>query len=205
MNEEQKELITYFQQLVFWKGANNTASDFSQKWGSAMKLHLSGTISEAFRTTVEKVIAEYNALFIGGKFSISLVENPDDANANLFFGSSDKLAPLWPDMYQKVKSGKYDGYAITPSENSVLISSRIWISNPIEVLLKHELGHALGFGHSNKCDDERSFLCSRIRPDNDFLPIEKEIIGLHYNSQIPAGLTETEIKNVLANLIVKEN
>jgi len=205
LTDEQKELISYFQQLVFWKGDHSSGSDFSQKWGSTMKLHLSGTISDEFKTTVEEVIAEYNTLLADSDFSISLVDEAIDANADLFFGTKEEVEEVWPDMYDKVKNGMYSGYAITPSENSVLVSSRIWISNPMEVLLKHELGHALGFGHSNKCDDERSFLCSKISSKNDFLPIEEEVIRLHYDSQIPAGLTETEIQEILANLIFNEN
>ena len=77
LTEDQKELITYFQHLVFWKEASNSAVTLNQKWGSAMKLYLDGTISDEFETTVESVIAQYNVLFVDGDFSISLVENPE--------------------------------------------------------------------------------------------------------------------------------
>jgi len=204
LTEDQKELIAYFQHLVFWKGANNTPLVLNQKWGSSMKLHLNGTISEEFRTTVASVISQYNALTVDSDFSISLAEDENDANAHLFFGAKEEVENFWPDMYEEIKDGNFDGFAMTPSQNSILVSTRIWISNPIEVLLKHELGHALGFGHSNKCDDEHSFLCSQISVDNDFLPNEKEIIRLMYHSQLPTGLTETEIEMVLANLILNE-
>ena len=107
-------------------------------------------------------------------------------------------------MFEEIKDGNYDGFAMTPSANSILVSTRIWISNPLEVLLKHELGHALGFGHSNKCEAENSFLCSQISADNDFLTDEKDIIRLMYHSDLQAGLSETEIEMVLANLILNE-
>lgn len=204
LTEDERELITYLQHLAFWKGASNSSVMLNQKWGSTMKLHLEGTISTAFKATVESVIAQYNALFVDGDFRISLVENEADANANLFFGTKEEVETIWPDMYEEIKNGNYDGYAMTPSENSVLVSSHIWISNPIEVLLKHELGHALGFGHSDKCEDEHSFLCSQISADNDFLPVEKDIIRLMYHSKVPAGLTEAEIEMLLADLIINE-
>lgn len=202
LTEDQNELIEYFQHLTFWKGTGNSPVDFNQKWGSAMKLYLDGTISEDFRTTVESVISQYNAITVDGSFNIALVENSFDANATLFFGAKSELENFWPDMYEEVKDGNYDGFAMTPSINSMLTSSRIWVSNPLEVLLKHELGHALGFGHSNKCEDENSFLCSQISADNDFLAVEKDIIRYLYHAEVPAGLTETEIEKVLANLIL---
>lgn len=204
LTEDQKELITYFEHLVFWKGTGNSSVKHNQKWESTMKLYLDGTISKEFKTIVENVIAQYNTLTVDGDFSISLVENSFEANATLFFGTKEELENFWPDMYQEIKSSSYDGFSMTPSANSILTSTRIWISNPIEALLKHELGHALGFGHSNKCEGERSFLCSQISTDNDFLTVEEDIIRLLYHSQIPAGLSETEIRMVLANLILNE-
>ncbi len=204
LTDDQKELITYFQHLAFWKGASNTPVQFNQKWGSDMMLHLEGAISTDYRATVESVIAQYNTLTVDGDFNISLVGNESDANARLFFGTKAEVEAIWPDMYDEIKDGSYAGYAMTPSQNSILVSTRIWISNPVEVLLKHELGHALGFGHSNKCEDENSFLCSQISVDNDFLPIEEEIIRLMYHADLPAGLTETEIEMVLANLMINE-
>jgi len=204
LTDDQQELITYLEHLAFWKGANNTPVALNLKWGSAMMLHLEGTISTDYGATVESVLSQYNTLTVDGDFNISLVDNVSDANARLFFGTQAEVEAIWPDMYDIIKDGNYDGYAMTPSQNSVLVSTRIWISNPIEVLLKHELGHALGFGHSNKCVDENSFLCSQISADNDFLPVEEEIIRLMYHSEVPAGLTETELEMVLANIIINE-
>jgi len=204
LSEEQKEIITYAQHLTFWKGVSNTPLSANQKWGSPMKMYLNGTISQEYKTTVESVITQYNTLFTDSSFSISLVENSEAANANLFFGTKEEVETIWPDMYEEIKDGNYDGFAMTPSENSVLVSTRIWISNPLEVLLKHELGHALGFGHSDKCEDEFSFLCSQISADNDFLPVEKDIIRFMYSSKITAGLTENEMEIILADIILNE-
>ncbi|MGB6150652.1 MAG: cadherin domain-containing protein [Pricia sp.] len=204
LTDAQKELVTYFQYLTFWKGPSHNGNDVVQKWYSEMKLHLGGAITANYKTTVESVIGEYNDLFEGGDFSISLTEDSEEANAELFFGTKEEVEALWPDMYDVIKDGNYSGYAMTPSQNAVLVSTRIWISNPIEVLFKHELGHALGFGHSNKCDDEHSFLCSQISADNDILPVEADIIRYLYSNDVSAGMTEAEIADVLASLIINE-
>ncbi|HEA21039.1 hypothetical protein LCGC14_1514490 [marine sediment metagenome] len=205
LSKEQKELISYFQYITFWKGPSHTPNSINQKWESDMKIHLSGNITSAYKDNAEGIISQYNTLFADGDFRIQLTENQDEANTQIFFGTQQEVEGVWPDMYNIIRNGNYSGYAMTPSHNAVLLSSRIWISNPIEVLLKHELGHALGFGHSNKCEDEHSFLCSRISGQNDILPIEADIIRYLYHRDVPAGLSETEIEAVLANIIINEH
>ncbi|MEA1784999.1 cadherin domain-containing protein [Arenibacter sp. GZD96] len=202
LNEEQNALLSYFQFLAFWKGDNNIPVTRNQKWESPMTLYLEGSISAEFTATVEGVLAQYNEIMSNGDFNISLVQEVSAANARLFFGSKADLEGVWPDMFEQVKDGNFDGFAITPSQNSVLVGTRIWISNPAEVLLKHELGHSLGFGHSNKCETENSFLCSQIQLTNDFLAIEEAIIRLMYDDKLAPGLTELDFEKAVANLLM---
>ncbi|MFC4095191.1 zinc metalloprotease [Euzebyella saccharophila] len=203
LTPEETDLISYFQHLVYWKGHANTPVERNQKWATTMKIYLQGTISNEFAATVEDVMTEYNEIFKDG-FNIVTEENESESNATVFYGSEAELENVWPDMYEIVKDGGYSGYAITPSNAHQLSNSRIWISNPAAVLFKHELGHALGFGHSNKCQNENSFLCSQISTDNDFLPEELSIIRYAYHDRLQEGLTETEAEAVLADIIVNE-
>lgn len=204
LTEEQNELISYFKLLALWKGPSNTPVDFNQKWGSPMKMYLDGSITNDFRATAENVIAEYNNITATGDFTISLTDNQSDANAHVFFGTKNEVEAIWSDMYDIIKDKSYDGYAMTPSQNAVLVSTRIWVSSEYEVLFKHELGHSLGFGHSDRCDAEKSFMCSTIEIENDILPIEEKVIGYLYHSDMGVGLSESEIDTVLANIMLNE-
>ncbi|WP_373516987.1 hypothetical protein [Pricia sp.] len=204
LTSDQKELIFYFQYLTLWKGPHVTEIDKNRKWTTPMILHLDGMITDEYRETVESVISQYNTLFTESDFRITLTEDPDDANASLFFGTKEDVAVVWPDMYAIIKKGNYDGYAKTSSQNSIITATRIWISNPIGALFKHEMGHALGFGHSNHCEGKKSIMCSTVSAASAILPMEANVIRYQYHRDLPHGLSETEIEEVLANIILNE-
>jgi len=202
LSESQQETITYFKYLTLWQGPHNTPINQITKWGKPMKIFLDGTISPEFRTNVENVLEEINNLTAGGSFNISLVESLDESNTHLFFGESSELGNLWPDMYEVVHGQTFSGYASTSGTAAEIQSARIWISNPLEVLFKHELGHSIGLGHSDLCDTDKSFMCSTIAAEHTVLPVEQAILKYFYSDEIPGGLEANEINTTLANLIL---
>jgi hypothetical protein len=204
LTEPQKELILYFQYLTLWKGPNNTPVAFNQRWEDPMKIYLMGNFNEAYKTTVENVSDQFNQFMVEGDFDISLTEVEEESNTQVFVGTKAEVAAVWPDMYEIIKDKTYDGYAITPSENAILLSSRIWLSSDYEVLFQHELGHALGLGHSDLCETDQSFMCSNISLDKQIMPMEQDIIKYLYHKDMHSGLSESEIEKVLANILLNE-
>ncbi len=204
LSDEQRELIEYFQYLTLWQGPSSTPLNFTSRWEEPMKLYLDGQISTQFRANVETVLEEYNVLFENSDFNISLVQTLEESNAHLYFGEAADIEELWADVFEIIDGKTFSGYAITANNNSVLSNSRIWVSNPLAVLFKHELGHALGFGHSDKCDMENSFMCSNIDPEHDFLEVEKSIIQYAYDNEFSAGSSASEIELFLANQLILE-
>lgn len=202
LTDAQKETVAYFKYLALWQGPHNTPIDQTTKWGEPMKIFLDGTISNDFKTKVESVLQEINDLTAGGSFEISLVETLGESNTHLFFGETNDLENLWPDIYEIVNGQTFSGYASTSGTISEIESARIWISNPIEVLFKHELGHSIGLGHSDLCEADKSFMCSTIAPEHEVLPVEQAILKYLYSDDMPGGLDEDEIDLTLANLIV---
>ena len=104
LNEAEKDLITYFQHLVFWKGHANTPVERNQKWAVPLQLNLAGTISNNFSQVVNEVISEYNTIF-NGNFTISLAETEELANAEVFYGTKEELESHWPDMHEHTSEG----------------------------------------------------------------------------------------------------
>ena len=200
LSAPQKELVAYFKYLTLKEASSNLTN--IRKWNTPMKIYLDGNISSNYRTTVESVIEEYNALFKTGDFSISLVETSEESNTHIFLGDSSELENFWDDMFDVVGESPFSGYAITSVKNFKLNDSRIWVSNELESLLKHELGHALGLGHSNKCDTEKSFMCSIVTQNNDFLESDEDVLRFLYHKDMASGTALEDLNNAVGNLIL---
>jgi hypothetical protein len=205
LSEIQKETISYYQYLTLWQAPTNNPLEKTSRWVEPMKLYLDGQITPEFRVTVAAIIEEYNTIFVDSDFSMSLVDTLEESNAHLYFGDTSELELLWPDMFEIVDGNTSVGYAMTANNNSVLSNTRMWVSNPISVLFKHEMGHALGFGHSEKCETENSFMCSSIDANHDFLEVEKEIMSYAYGNDMDAGLSSEEIRTFLANKMIMKD
>lgn len=205
LSAAQRETIVYFQYLTLWQASTNNSLENSSRWNQPMKLYLEGQITAEFKADIEVVLAEYNVIFANSAFSISLVNTLAESNAHLFYGEAADIEGLWDDMFEIIDGQAYAGYAITANNSAILSDARMWVSSTQPILFKHEIGHALGFGHSNKCDTEKSFLCSTLGNDHDFLVMEEEIISYAYDNDMAAGLSADEIKIFLANKMFLEN
>ena len=204
LSETQKEIVTYFKYLVLNEDPSSNGPDTSSRWEDPMKLFLDGNISNTYKETIEDIIAEYNGYLIDSDFNISLVETEAESNAHLFFGDQASVENIWDDVFELINGGNFAGFAVSVNRNSALSDSRIWISSELEPLTKHELGHALGFGHSNRCQNQNSFLCSTVTPNSNILDIEQEIIRLAYHTDLDRGLSDEELNQAIATILLNE-
>lgn len=206
LNESQKELVSHFKHLTLFQDPTSPTQTIMRKWDEPMKLYLLGNVPEATRTMVQEVIANYNMLLASGSFTISLVDIASESTAQLFYGTKQETASVFPNMYDQIKDLTLDGYAISSFTGNSYRSADIWISSQTAALFTHELGHALGLGHSNLCDgDSPSAMCSTISPNNELLDIENDVIKFFYSEDMPTGLNEQEIEDTLSNLLLLED
>jgi hypothetical protein len=206
LNEGQKEVVTHFKHLTLFQDPTSPTQTIMRKWDEPMKLYLVGDFPEVTRTMVEEVIANYNMLTASGSFNITLVDTESESTAQLFYGTKQETESVFPNMYEQIKDLTLDGYAISSFVGNSYRSAEIWISSQTAALFTHEMGHALGLGHSNLCDGESaSAMCSTISPNNELLDIENKVISFFYNENMPTGLNEQEIEDNLSNLILLED
>lgn len=203
LNTEQNELVDHFKYLTMFMDPSATTQDIMRKWTAPMKMFLSGSITDEYKTSVLSVLEQFNTLTTSGGFNIAIVESANEANTELYFGTKAELATKWPEMHNLVKDLSVDGYTSTSFIGGELTAGKIWISSTHEVLFKHELGHCIGLGHSNSCEDpNNSVMCANIAIGSDFLEIDQDVINYFYHQDMEAGLNENEINAELSNLIL---
>ena len=206
LSANQKKIVAHFKYLTLQQDETSPTQEIMRKWNEPIQLFLSGTISESFRASVEKVLTEYNTLFVTGAFNISLAATEEQSNAKLFLGSKAELETVFPVMFDEIKDANPSGYSRSSFGGNFYVVGRIWVSNTNEIVFKHELGHAIGLGHSNVCDAPNpSIMCSSISEANTFLDIDKDVIRFFYSSDMPSGLNAAEIESTLANLVLLED
>ncbi len=206
LSDDQKEVVNHFKHLTLFQDPTSPTQTIMRKWDEPMKLYLIGDFPQTAQTIVQEVIAEYNMLTASDNFNISLVDTESESNAQLFFGTKQETESVFPEMYDQIKDLNLSGYAISSFVGNSYRSSQIWISSQTAALFTHEMGHALGLGHSNLCDEgSASAMCSTISPNNELLDIEKNVIRFFYSEDMPTGLNDQEIEQSLSNLILLQD
>lgn len=205
LSEAQKDIVAHFKHLTLFQDTTSPTQDIMRKWDEPMKLFLVGDFPEAARNMVQEVITDYNMLASSGDFNITFVTVESEANAQLFFGTKEETETVFPALYEQIKNLTVDGYATASFVGNFYKTAQIWISKETDALFRHELGHALGLGHSNLCgDDNPSAMCSTIKPQSQLLEIEQNVINYFYHEDMPSGLNLQQIEEQLSNLILLE-
>ncbi len=205
LNNVQKELVAHFKHLTLFQDPTSPTQTVMRKWSEPMKLYVIGNLPDGLQNSVEEVIANYNMLTASGSFTISLVDTESESTAQLFYGTKQETESVFPDMYDQIKDLTVSGYAIGSFEGNSYKSAKIWVSSQTAALFTHEMGHALGLGHSNLCDgDSPSVMCSSISSSNMLLDIENNVIKFFYHEDMPTGLNVSQIEQSLSNLILLE-
>jgi len=203
LSESQTEVVEHFKYITLFQDVTSPTQEIMRKWNDSMLLFLSGNITTEFRDDIEAIIAEFNTLTASGNFTISLVDTEAESNAKLYFGTKEEVEEVFPVMYDQIKDLNVDGYARSSFVGNFYNVTQIWVSSQRDVLFKHEMGHALGMGHSNICNTESpSVMCSSIADESSIIPLEQDVIKYFYHENMPSGLSAEEIEANVANLIL---
>ncbi len=201
-----QEIEDYFIEIAlgseFGKGKN------VRKWRKNIKYFVptDGVFDNELTVELTRIVAELNTL-IGGKPLIKEVDSREEANFVVFFGKSwqyvQDYEPKAKDLAKKNwglfwTSIDKDGF-ITKGTMYV-DTERIKTIKEQKHVLREEFTQALGL-----MNDSYKYKNSIFQQDwtsvNEYMPIDRKIIQLLYDSRIKAGMTATRARTVVRQIL----
>jgi hypothetical protein len=204
LSEQQKSVITYFQEVALGFEFGNTTA-VTRKWATDMKVFVAGAPNAESIKELNKIISEINTLANDG-FKIAVVSNKEDSNLTLFFGSKAGYAELFPKEAHLLK-GSSGLCTISWNSKNQIVRGHIFVKNEnISVIeqrhvIREELTQALGFGKDSPRYMESIFQSSFTTP-TEYSAIDKELIKLLYHPQMSTGLESGEVESVIARILL---
>ena len=207
LSEQQKGVVTYFQEVALGFEFGNTTA-VTRKWAADMKVFVDGNASAEAKAELKKIVAEINALVSDG-FKISIVSRREDSNMLLFFGSKSAYGELFPKEASLLK-GASGLCTISWNNKNHIIRGHIFIKNEnisaVEQrhVIREELTQALGLGKDSPRHMDSVFQSSYTTP-TEYAAIDKQLIAILYNPKMDAGLAAPDVENVIANILLAQN
>ncbi|TMM57091.1 hypothetical protein FEE95_11410 [Maribacter algarum] len=208
LTAKQLEFIDEYHYVTFNLAPDSYGATVNEKWGTDVKLFLDGDVPREYSTQVETALNKFNDLLSDG-ISFQLVATLQESNIHLIFGEKESIREVWPDMFEAIGNVNFTGYALySRNGNFNITRGRIWVKNVSIPLFNHELGHTIGLGHASGDFCERdfsrnqSFMCSFLKPD--FSVFDKAIIKTLYSPEVEVGLTFSQLKPILEELLLTD-
>ena len=205
-SEHEINVIEYFKEVALGFEFGN-ASKITRKWNSDLNIFIGGEKNKELITELEKIITEINELATDG-FKINIVNNSSQSNYYIFFGSGNEYAQLYPSQVNLVDSN-WGLFSIFWNSQNQLIKGHMYVdiyrANLVEQkhLLREELTQSLGLARDSKKYPESIFQ-SEWTSTNKYTLIDNDLIRLLYHPDMSVGLTETQVDEVLKEILRKE-
>ncbi|WP_299125365.1 DUF2927 domain-containing protein [uncultured Tenacibaculum sp.] len=205
-SQHEMNVIEYFKEVALGFEFGN-ASKITRKWNSDINIFIGGEKNNELINELEKIITEINELATDG-FKINIVNNSSLSNYYIFFGSGKDYAQLYPGQVDLVDSNWGLFSIFWNSQNQLMLGHMyvdIYRANLVEQkhLLREELTQSLGLARDSKKYPESIFQ-SEWTTTNKYSLIDSDLIRLLYHPNMSAGLTETQVDEVLKEILRNE-
>lgn len=199
----KKFFITYFIDIAFGSEFGDKTL-VSKKWKNDMKVFIKGEAEDIILAELDLIIAEINEYATDG-FSVSIVDDSEEANFHIHFSSSSDYADHFPYLRKLVKNNTglfttfhnedfeiYQGHMYVDIERTV-------VEEQLH-LLREEFTQALGLGNDIPYHFDSIFYNGPSRI-TEYSEKDINVIKLLYHPAILSGLSDKTVQSVLEELL----
>ncbi len=203
LTDYQLSVVSYFKQVALGFEFGN-ASKITRKWTTTMKVFVAGTPSTALRTELDRIVSEINTLVSDG-FKIEIVDDVNQSNFYVFFGTGGQYANLYPDQSSLV-ANNWGLFSIFWDGSNALNNGHMYVdinrANDAEQkhLLREELTQSLGLARDSTRFPDSIFQSEWTRTTR-YATIDKDLIKLLYHPDMEIGLNATQVEALLIRIL----
>jgi len=202
-----QEIYDTFVRLTL-KNSAGTAATTIRKWISTktqIKIFWDGGRTSALISALDKVMADMNAL---NKFN-KMVRTEVVAEADIIINRVDAATHNSKYASYQVSNSSVQGTTFTQWNNTGIVKGIVWLSptTPTTIqngVLRHELTHALGIGHTENTKSIMVAVMGNTNYNfNSFSVLDQRIIQILADNRVQQGNSEANISAVIKEYAAK--
>lgn len=206
LNSYDRSVIEYFSEIAlgFEFGGGE---EITRKWNMDMKIFVGGNKKAELMTELQSIIAEINGLATDG-FDMSIVTDSLQSNFYIFLGTGDDYGEMYPAEAYLVASN-YGLFAVYYDASNHFYNGHMYVDivraelSAQKHLLREELTQSLGLAKDSPLYP-KSIFQEAWTTTNTYEDIDKDLIRLLYHPQMQVGLNETQVEELLTQIILSE-
>lgn len=207
LKPNSQEIYDTFVRLTL-KNSTGTAATTIRKWPSTktqIKIYWDGGRTNALISALDKVMADMNAL---NKYN-KMVRTEVVAEANIIINRVEAATHNSKYASYQVSNSSVQGTTFTQWSGTGIEKAIVWLSptTPTSLqngVLRHELTHALGIGHTENTKSIMMAVLSNNNYDfNNFSVLDQRIIQILSDNRVKQGNSEANISAVIKEYATK--
>ncbi len=172
-----QEVLDYYDEIVM-SNEFEGRRDSEFKWTTDMKIYVEGEPTTELLSELNRIVGELNDII--NPIDLVVVNNRNEANMFVYFGSPDEFANAHPTINRSRLNENWGYFSVKPNQGMMYVD--VYRANDVEQkhLLREELTQSLGLMNDSYKYPESIFY-QDWTTTTEFAPIDKELIDMLYN------------------------
>lgn len=172
-----QEVMDYYDEIVMNSEFNGPRSE-AFRWTTNMKIYVEGEPTSELLSELKRVVGELNDII--NPIDLVIVNNRNEANMFVYFGSADGFSRQHPSVNKSRLSNNWGYFSVEPGRGMMYVDTYRANNDEQKHLLREELTQSLGLVNDSKKYPESIFY-QEWTTTTEFAPIDKELIDMLYN------------------------